>query len=407
MARTILEFEYNRNRGVKMTPLEVSFLTDDKNGHEFHVSIVDNHGDVDLSGCTAEGKFIADDQGREDDITIDLTGRVDGNVAILPLNEDCYKLTGRFTLTIKVKQGEDTLATVFWGTGNVLRSGSRRVSVPETVMYLPITGTAANSAKLGGKPPEAYSAVNLLDNSNFRNPVNQRGRSGVNLSAGEMIDRWKTWADGATVYFNQGLYMGLENQNLLQYIPEPYDRGVLTAAVKIYGEDKPYVCTLDTSVVGSASDRHVWLTREAHALSICVVAGAVYEWAAVYEGAYTAETLPPYVPKPYVVELAECQRYFIPLCTTANKLVGNGFINNAGAIAVVSIPTPVTMRDTPSLVGTPKFRGISNGTAYDLTYVRSYLDANAVSLSFSISAPAYTEISVYSDMEFALSADLW
>lgn len=33
-------------------------------------------------------------------------------------------------------------------------------------------------------------------------------------------------------------------------------------------------------------------------------------WAALYEGAYTEETLPPYVPKGYATELAECQRYY-------------------------------------------------------------------------------------------------
>ena len=33
-------------------------------------------------------------------------------------------------------------------------------------------------------------------------------------------------------------------------------------------------------------------------------------WAALYEGAYTADTLPAYVYKGYAAELAECQRYF-------------------------------------------------------------------------------------------------
>lgn len=33
-------------------------------------------------------------------------------------------------------------------------------------------------------------------------------------------------------------------------------------------------------------------------------------WVALYEGAYTADTLPDYVPKGYAAELAECQRYY-------------------------------------------------------------------------------------------------
>jgi hypothetical protein len=33
-------------------------------------------------------------------------------------------------------------------------------------------------------------------------------------------------------------------------------------------------------------------------------------WAALYEGEYTVETLPPYIPKGYAAELAECKRYY-------------------------------------------------------------------------------------------------
>ena len=193
MARTILEFEYNRNRGVKMTPLEVSFLTGDKNGHEFHVRIVDKEGPVDLSGCVVKGMFIADDRGREDDITVDLTGRVDGNNAILPLKEECYALTGRFSLAIKVGRGDDTLATVFWATGNVLRSGTEQRTVPETLTYLPVNGKAADAAKLDGKAPEYYIQLeNQLDNSDFE--VAQAGYNGLHGNELYHADRW--WGNG-------------------------------------------------------------------------------------------------------------------------------------------------------------------------------------------------------------------
>ena len=36
----------------------------------------------------------------------------------------------------------------------------------------------------------------------------------------------------------------------------------------------------------------------------------VVEWAALYEGSYTADTLPAYQPKGYAEELVECQRYY-------------------------------------------------------------------------------------------------
>lgn len=123
MARTILEFDYNRNRGVKMTPLEVSFLTGDKNGHEFHIRLTDDDGDVDLSGAKVKGFLIPDDQGRDDDVTVPMEGSTQGNVAMLTLCEECYLKTGRFSLVIKAGNGDD-LGTIFWATGSMLRSST-------------------------------------------------------------------------------------------------------------------------------------------------------------------------------------------------------------------------------------------------------------------------------------------
>lgn len=52
----------------------------------------------------------------------------------------------------------------------------------------------------------------------------------------------------------------------------------------------------------------------------------VVEWAAFYEGSYTADTLPPYVPKGYGAELLECQRYYVPNTRTAVFVPANGYL---------------------------------------------------------------------------------
>lgn len=215
------------------------------------------------------------------------------------------------------------------------------------------------------------NVVNLLDNSDFRNPVNQRGRAGSDLTSGYMLDRWRTWTDGADLYFNAGLYMSLEYVTLYQYIPAPYNRGVVTAAVKVYGVETPYVCTLDTSAVGSAFSGVAWLTREANALSIGLANGYSYEWAALYEGEYTAETLPPYVPKGYAAELAECQRYFQRL------FIGNGFVSalafsNTSARTVFFIPgmrtIPTVSSDIPlRFYVSGSYKSVSSVTVSDMT----------------------------------------
>ena len=68
-------------------------------------------------------------------------------------------------------------------------------------------------------------------------------------------------------------------------------------------------------------------------------------WAALYEGEYTADTLPPYVPKGYAEELAECQRYYFPVLIGANTYMLCTRAN--GDTFKVYIPAP-TMRGSPS-----------------------------------------------------------
>lgn len=118
---TILDYTYNRNQGVKLTILSMGFLTGDKEGHTFRISIVDKKGDVDLSGASVTGWFIPNDQGLIDDLSVPLKGSVDGNKAILSLPAEAYLEVGRFNLVIKLNFDGD-ISTIFWGTGNVSRS---------------------------------------------------------------------------------------------------------------------------------------------------------------------------------------------------------------------------------------------------------------------------------------------
>ena len=66
-----------------------------------------------------------------------------------------------------------------------------------------------------------------------------------------------------------------------------------------------------------------------------------YVWAALYEGSYTADTMPPYVPKGYAAELAECMRYYQKF----QMLTGTG----ASAAQRVFVVLPVAMRIMPTI----------------------------------------------------------
>ncbi|MBQ2883692.1 MAG: hypothetical protein IJE43_07985 [Alphaproteobacteria bacterium] len=71
---------------------------------------------------------------------------------------------------------------------------------------------------------------------------------------------------------------------------------------------------------------------------------AAIQWAALYEGIYTSDTLPRYQTKDYITELLECKRYF-------RKLEGgmlSGFITSN--VCIVGLPMDVPMRVKPSIV---------------------------------------------------------
>ena len=78
---------------------------------------------------------------------------------------------------------------------------------------------------------------------------------------------------------------------------------------------------------------------------------AVVRWAALYEGEYTAETLPPYVPKGYAAELAECLRYYRKIKGDTQTFGGYAASGNAYAF----IPLAQAMRIAPTVTVSGKF----------------------------------------------------
>ena len=171
--------------------------------------------------------------------------------------------------------------------------------------------SAANSAKLGGKAPEYYiQPRNLLDNSDFRKPVNQRGQTDY-TSNGYTIDRWELYT-GAVGVSSLG-YITTSGQ-MYQKIAIPTDKEYTFAIENDAGI--ALVTGIPANGIHSATlgNALIKLATISEYVEVVIepseghnVAGAY--WAALYEGSYTADTLPPYVPKGYATELAECRRY--------------------------------------------------------------------------------------------------
>ena len=180
-------------------------------------------------------------------------------------------------------------------------------------------------------------AHNLLDNSDFRNPVNQRGNSSYSGTYG--IDRWRVWDDGNIMIEEDGV--SAQNATMFQY----FYLGVLNNALHTLA-----VMTTGGTLMLTVMNPHNQFDFAENGLGIGIDNGVhviglppghTYAWAALYEGEYTAETLPPYTTKGYTSELTECMRYFQTL-----KIGGAVQENYIG----FRMPLPIKMRVKPTIM---------------------------------------------------------
>lgn len=142
---------------------------------------------------------------------------------------------------------------------------------------------------------------NLLDNSNFANVVNQRGATTYITNNAYTIDRWIL--EGATCWVTDTMVSVASGGYFVQRIP-----GNVMNSAKAYT-----LATMDSAgniKVGDAAGL-VLFDDGTYGFDTIKINAGEYLWAALYEGSYTADTLPPYTPKGYAAELAECMRYFI------------------------------------------------------------------------------------------------
>ena len=216
---------------------------------------------------------------------------------------------------------------------------------------------------------KAQNVYNLLDNSDFSNPVNQRAVTSTKWG-GYNIDRWSMFPSGTRGDEHFGVvknsYINLTS-TVDGYVDfyqkmERYDNikgGTYTFTAKLLynGNLVTSVCTFVMGGEGHGKNLtadglvQFFSTSEGNVLiRVNNNAGAANTvslvWAALYEGEYTADNLPPYVPKGYSAELAECQRYFFQIGTYSP--IGNGY-SVGSENARIAIVTPVEMRIKPSL----------------------------------------------------------
>ncbi len=219
---------------------------------------------------------------------------------------------------------------------------------------------------------------NLLDNSDFVHPVAQAGVNGAHGATGYAVDRWDR-TSGATVSqaadglkivsdktsWTAGIQQRIEAKRFADVMTFAV-RGVFPVACRLFVYIGSGTTNFGTAYFqGDAAERtlvlkltkpdgltgdevvNVYISPDTESTGTA----AVVRWAALYEGEYTAETLPPYVPKGYAAELAECLRYYRKIKGNAQTFAGY----TTGGVAYAFIPLTQAMRIAPTVTGGGKF----------------------------------------------------
>lgn len=182
------------------------------------------------------------------------------------------------------------------------------------------------------------AARNLLDNSDFTNAVNQRESASSADSWNYIADRWLCKGAGfalsssgitipASGHLAQRVPVGIVSASKLTAVYQKTDGSIATATI--------------TKANNSYYEYHIYNDSSA-AINV--------RWAALYEGEYTAENLPPYIPKGYGVELTECLRYFERVYDHIYFSAAGGVHYSIGYTLKQAWPT-ITLRKTNNVSG--------------------------------------------------------
>nr|DAZ09211.1 MAG TPA: tail fiber protein [Caudoviricetes sp.] len=335
------------------------------------------------------------------DMTITATGLAAGAAPTAELTE----VDGHYNIVLGLPKGDkgDTGATpqitVQVNTGepgtaaSVKQTGTAEAPVIELTIPRGDTGSLGNLT-INGKAPDGAGKVmltaadvgaldknvhmyNLLDNSDFVHPVAQAGVNGTHGATGYAVDRWMRTSGATVSQAADGLKIVSDKTNWTAGIQQRIEakrfadvmtfavRGVFPVACRLFVYIGSGTTNFGTAYFqGDAAERTLVLklTKPDGLTGDEVVnvyispdtgstgTAAVVRWAALYEGEYTAETLPPYVPKGYAAELAECLRYYRRITATNETFAGYC----ANGVSYCMIPLQ-TMRIKPSLVPSGKF----------------------------------------------------
>lgn len=279
-------------------------------------------------------------------------------------------------ITVKVVTGDA-------GTqASVAQSGT--TENPVITLTIPRGDTGSlGGLTINGKAPDAAGKVtltaadvgaldkdvhmyNLLDNSDFVHPINQRGETSKQASWVYWIDRWLADTEKTAAQLtSSGIHLPAtaeKNLRILQRVPLARIKKGQSYTIAAYDASGNVLCVsgvFNGGVLtgdGSSGGKHYLSLQDGDGSTYyyCILdayADITVKCMALYEGEYTAETLPPYVPKGYAAELAECLRYYRKIKGDSQTFVGYAASGNAYAF----IPLAQAMRIAPTVTFSGKF----------------------------------------------------
>ena len=263
-----------------------------------------------------------------------------------------------------------------------------------TLLESIIDRTNGTAKSINGISPNAAGEVtikepiNLLDNSDFRDPINQQGLTEYVGSEINTIDRWKTISgdvnNKVTILDGDGITIGYQTvtNGTTYYTTGWVEQFIDVSKIGDLRSSKKYTMVARSHMYNASWGQHTYYTEvltgsfsEINTSSIAnkaqmefgydsdrdiyyarIGSNSKYHilWAALYEGEYTEDTLPEYKPKDRLSELAECYRYYRVFNFT--NYIGAGlstseiyFNVDLGGIPMRSQPT-VTMVTKPTTV---------------------------------------------------------
>lgn len=318
-------------------------------------------------------------------------------------------------ITVKVVTGEA-------GTqASVAQSGTAENPVITLTIPRGDTGSIDNLAENVALEIAKYNfgqPYNLLDNSDFAHPINQRGETSKQASWVYWIDRWLSDTEKTAAQLTaSGIHLpGTAEKNLriLQRVPLERIKKGQSYTIAAYDASGNVLCVSGVfdgeQLTGDASSGgKYWLSlNKGDNLTYwyCILdayADITVKCMALYEGEYMAETLPPYVPKGYAAELAECLRYYRKI--KSNNETFSGYAANGVAYAFIPLQA---MRIAPTVTGGGKFYytlGSAQGTTTE-TATAHNANANRVVVKCAVSVTGICTGVITPQGDIDISADL-